>query len=122
MNVKGTELLKIFEERKEKLSWWQVFKHKKIDSGIERLKELGLNDYYWEFNDVWKRAETFDPDLSVRNKIKTKEIKEGNECVGSCPNCKYGAIFEKDPIEKIGQCHDCFEEFKLSKGEVHGNK
>ena len=115
MNIKGTELLKILEKRKENLSWWQVFKHKKLDNRIQRLKELGLTNYYWEIaEDVWRRAETFDPDLSVRNKIKTKEIQEGNECVSRCLNCRDGAIFEIDPIEKIGQCHMCFTEFKLS--------
>ena len=112
--LKGTELLKLFQKRKKNLSWWQILKCKKIDSKITRLKELGLNDYYWEFNDVWQRCETFDPDLSVRNKIKSKRITDGNECVSSCLNCKTGAIFEIDPMEKIGQCHICFTEFKLS--------
>ena len=113
-NVKGTELLKLLEKRKQKLFWYQLFKRKKIESRIERLKEIGLNYYYWEFNNVWQRCETFDPDLDVRNKKKMKEIMNGNDCVGNCLNCKTGAIFEIDPIEKIGQCYMCFTEFKLS--------
>ena len=114
MDIKGTELLKILEKRKKKLSWYQLFKYRKIESRIERLKELGLNNYYWEFNDVWTRCETFDPDLLVYNRRKSKEIMDGNEVVSSCLNCKTGAIFETDPIEKIGQCNNCFTEFKLS--------
>ena len=113
MDIKGTELLKIFENRMQKLSWYQLFKRKKIKSRIERLKELGLNDYYSEFNDVWTKCETFDPDLSVRNSMKRKEIME-NECVSFCPSCgRLGAIFVTDNVERIGQCHICLEEFKL---------
>jgi len=114
MNIKGTELLKILENRRQKLSWYQLFKRRKIESRIERLKELGLNDYYSEFNDVWTRCETFDPDLSIHNRKKSKEIMDGNEVICSCLNCgKIGAIFETDPLERIGQCNRCFEEFKL---------
>jgi len=115
MDIKGTELLKILEKRKKKLSWWQIFRHKKIDRRIERLKELGLNNYYWKIaEDVWQRSETFDPDLIVRNRIKSKEIMDANEPIGRCLNCEVGTIFETDPLERIGQCYMCFEEFKLS--------
>jgi len=113
MNIKGTELLKILENRRQKLSWHQLFKRRKIESRIERLKELGLNDYYSEFNDIWTKCETFDPDLQVHNRKKSKEIIDANEPIGRCLNCEFGTIFETDPLERIGQCNRCFEEFKL---------
>ena len=111
--MKGTELLELFEAKTKKLSWYQISKCKKIERRIERLKILGLNKDYWEHNGVYTKCETFDPDISVRNRIKSKEITEGNDCISGCLNCKLGAIFEIDPIEKIGQCNVCFTEFKL---------
>ena len=47
----------------------------------------------------------------LRNK--TNEIRHGNESICKCPNCSNGFVWEKYPIEMIGQCDYCFEEIKL---------
>lgn len=113
--IKGIEILKIFEKQIDSSHFWQIFKKKKIEHRIERLQFLGLHEYYNENQDgTYSKVEMFDPDKLVMNNKKMKEIMDGNRCVSKCLNCRYGAIFEVDPIEKIGQCHMCFTEFKLS--------
>jgi hypothetical protein len=58
------------------------------------------------------------PELEIADELviyekKRIEIVKGNECVGRCPACRIGFVFEKDLIERIGQCDNCFEEHKL---------
>ena len=52
-------------------------------------------------------------DELVYLKHKRDEIRNGNECICRCPNCRYGFVWEKYPMECIGQCDSCFEEIKL---------
>jgi len=109
--VKGTELKKIFESKMNKLCFWQILKKKKLRERIDRVHNY---DYYDKNPDgTYRIVELFDPDLDIRDEHKRKEIMDGNECVGKCLNCKIGGIFEIDSIERIGQCHICFTEFKL---------
>ena len=116
--IKGKEILKRFEKLIDELYFWQILQKRKIKQRIETLESKGLSNYYDKLEDgSYRLVEFYDPDLDVRNRIKEKEIMDGNEVVSSCPNCyknKFGGIFVIDPIEKIGQCNKCFTEFKLS--------
>jgi len=112
MLIKGNELIRLFEKQIYDLHFWNIFKKKKLRERIDRVHNF---DYYDKnTNGTYRIVEFFDPDLLVRNRIKSKLIVDGNEYIGKCLNCKIGGIFEIDPIEKIGQCYRCFTEFKLS--------
>ena len=109
--IKGKDLIKIFKKQIDELHFWNILQKKKLRERIDRVHSF---DYYTKDSDgTYRLVEFYDPDLDVRNKHKSKKIVDGNECVGKCLNCRTGVIFEIDPIEKIGQCHHCFTEFKL---------
>lgn len=113
--MEGRELLKLLENQRHELHFWQLFKKRAIQQRIESLNLIGVNHNYTKNQDgSYRVIETFDPDLYVRYLIKRKEVMYNNEWVSKCLACEGGHIFEIDPIEKIGQCNECLTEFKLA--------
>ena len=69
--------------------------------------------YTWlDFEAGKKHGDIADELVYLRHK--TDKIRNGNEIICRCPNCKLGKVYEKYPIERIGQCDNCFEEIKLN--------
>ena len=109
--IKGTELKQLFQNQLNEIHFYKLFKKRKLRERIERVRSY---EYYNENSDgTYRVVEFYEPDLDVRNKKRRRKIMDGNDSVGRCLNCKLGAIFNIDPIERIGQCNSCFTEFKL---------
>ena len=110
--IKGEKLIRKFEKEIKELHFWNVIKKRNLKERIERVSSF---EYYSENSDgTFRKMDFYDPDIDVRNRIKQDKIREGNEVVSRCLNCRLGMIFNIDPLEKIGKCDSCFTEFKLS--------